>query len=127
MASTDNAKYVERGRMLAMHQDPGWEQELKSANCRKNGAPFLYAESLFVSIAIIRSMAQIPYRQLRGMVSEMMPSVPIPDTPPCSGEFVISASRPWAAWLPLLQGTAPGMCSMQSIQQASRWPTGGSG
>ncbi len=79
VASTDNAKYVERGRMLAMHQDPGWEQELKSANCRKNGAPFLYAESLFVSIAIIRSMAQIPYRQLRGMVSEMMPGVPIPD------------------------------------------------
>lgn len=57
MALTDNAKYVDRGRMLALHIDESEQkQELKTANRRKNGAPFLYAVSLFVSIAIIRFM-----------------------------------------------------------------------
>ena len=57
--------------MLVLHDSPEWQQDLRRANRRKNGAPFLYADALFASIAIIRSMAHIPYRQLAGMASEI--------------------------------------------------------
>ena len=78
MVRTDNAKYVSRGRMLVPHGSPERETDLKAANRRKNGAPFLYADSLFACIAIARSMAQIPCRQLAGMASETVPGVPMP-------------------------------------------------
>ena len=34
-----NIKYVERGRVLFLRADPGWEAELKKANRGKVGAP----------------------------------------------------------------------------------------
>ncbi|MCE2614709.1 MAG: IS5 family transposase [Nitrosopumilus sp. (ex Thoosa mismalolli)] len=65
--------------MLAVSEDLQWSRQLREANRRKkNGAPFKYAEALFVSLAITRSMMQIPYRQLAGMASEMMSDIPMP-------------------------------------------------
>ena len=63
--------------MLILHDDE-WPHDLKKTNRHKNGAPFLYADPLFVSLAIIRSMMQIPYRQMQSMTSEMIPCIPMP-------------------------------------------------
>ena len=79
--ATDNNKYVERGRTIVVQYDPEWEEELKKANHKKNGAPFRYADALFASIATLRSMFQIPFRQLEGMVSEMLGDEKTPSYP----------------------------------------------
>ena len=70
--TTNNDKYVERGRMVIINYDPEWEADVIKANCKKNGAPFQYAKALFAAAATLRSMFQIPYRQLEGMISEMI-------------------------------------------------------
>ena len=78
----DNEKYVERGRMLIMQDDSKeWAKDLKRVNRRKNGAPFRYANAMFASVAIIRSMLQLPYRQLAGMMSEMLQECGTPSYP----------------------------------------------
>ena len=79
--TTNNDKYVERGRMVVLNYDPEWEADVIKANCKKNGAPFQYAEAMFASIATLRSMFQIPYRQLEGMVSEMLGDKNTPSHP----------------------------------------------
>ena len=59
---TNNGKYVDRGRMLVMRDDfEEWSSELKHANRRKNGAPFRYADAMIASVAIVRSLLQLPY------------------------------------------------------------------
>ena len=127
LARTDNAKYVDRGRMLVLHDSPEWQQELRAANRRKNGAPFLYADSLFACIAIARSMARIPYRQLAGMASETEPGIPMPchtmifrrirdlSVQAVGGTVTVTAGSGTRHALYAVDGTA------------SRWTTGGSG
>ena len=72
VTATDNQKYVDRGRMLAVCDDPQWGQELMDANRHKHGAQFRYAESLIIQLAVIRTVCQLPYRALEGMASEML-------------------------------------------------------
>ncbi len=72
MTHTDNAKYVERGAGLVVKYDPGWENDLKNANCHKEGAPFLYADGMIMVAAALRTAFMMPYRQLSGMIREML-------------------------------------------------------
>ena len=72
MAHTDNAKYVERGAGLVVKYDPGWEKDLKAANRHKEGAPFLYAEGMIMAAAALRTAFMLKYRQLSGMLGEML-------------------------------------------------------
>ena len=55
--------------------------ELAKKNRHKNGAPFKYTETMFAAIAIIKSMAHLPSRQLAGMVEEMLPQSQTPNYP----------------------------------------------
>jgi len=72
LAKTDNRKYVDRGRGLVAAYDPGREDDLRDANRRKNGAPFLHADGLIMAAAAIRTALRIPYRQLSGMPESML-------------------------------------------------------
>ncbi len=72
MAHTNNAKYVERGAGLVVKYNPGWEKDLKNANRHKEGAPFLYAEGMIMAMAALRTAFMIPYRQLSGMIREIL-------------------------------------------------------
>ena len=72
MTHTDNAKYVKRGAGLVVEYDPGWEKDLKDANRHKEGAPFLYAEGMMMAAAALRTALAMKYRQLSGMLGEML-------------------------------------------------------
>ena len=63
----NDARYVELGKHLVLSESPNKEDELKKANKNKNGHPFVYAESLFQSLAIIRSYCGLSYRILEGV------------------------------------------------------------
>ena len=69
---SNNQKYVDRGRSLAIHEDPGWEEELKEANMKKNGAPFRYPESLIELMAILKVATGLSFRAVSGMVGGML-------------------------------------------------------
>lgn len=70
--ATDNAKYVRRGRGLAVAHDPGWEEDLMEANCSKEGAPFRYADGLIMAAAALRTALGMQYRQLSGFLAAML-------------------------------------------------------
>ena len=70
--ATDNAKYVRRGRGLAVVHDPGWEEDLREANCSKEGAPFRYADGLIMAAAALRTALGMQYRQLSGFLAAML-------------------------------------------------------
>ena len=53
---TDNEKYVKRDQALIIKDDPQRLEEVLSANRNKVGAPFQYAESLFATLAVVKSM-----------------------------------------------------------------------
>ena len=65
-------KYIERGAALILDAEEGKEAELKKANRHKNGHPLVYTESLIMSVALVRSMLGMPYRQLAGFVGAML-------------------------------------------------------
>ena len=52
--------------------------EIKKANCHKVGAPFQYADSFFASLAAVKSMIHIPYRNLMGMILEVLNDEKVP-------------------------------------------------
>ena len=66
--TTDNEKYVKRGQVLVIRDDPQRDREVAAANLHKVGAPFLYAESLFAALAVVKSITGLPYRYLQGML-----------------------------------------------------------
>ena len=70
--ATDNAKYVRRGKGLAVAHDPGWEEDLIEANCSKEGAPFRYADGLIMAAAALRTALGMQYRQLSGFLAGML-------------------------------------------------------
>ncbi len=72
LTRTDNAKYVERGAGLVVKYNPDWEKDLKAANRHKEGAPFLYAEGMIMAAAALRTAFMLKYRQLSGMLGEML-------------------------------------------------------
>ena len=63
---TDNKKYVKRGQALIIRDDPQRYEEVTGANKNKVDAPFQYAESLFMALAMVKSMTGLPYRHLQG-------------------------------------------------------------
>ena len=69
---TDNKKYVKRGRALIIRDDPQRYEEMAGANRNKMGAPFQYAESLFTTLAVVKSMTELPYRHLQVMLIETL-------------------------------------------------------
>ena len=54
---TDNEKYVKRGQALVIGDDPQRHEEVAATNRSKAGALFRYAESLFVALAVVKSIA----------------------------------------------------------------------
>ena len=66
----NDARYVALGRMLVLSRGPDYGGELARANRKKNGAPFRYAESLFLSLAAIRSFCGLSFRVLEGVAAE---------------------------------------------------------
>ena len=72
MPITDNKKYVKRGQALIIRDDPQRHEEVTGVNRNKVGAPFRYAESLFMAPAVVKSMTGLPYRHLQGMLIETL-------------------------------------------------------
>ena len=72
MLMTDNVKSVKRGQALIIRDDPQRHEGVMVANRKKMGAPFQYAESLFVALAAVKSTAGLPYRHLQGMLIETL-------------------------------------------------------
>ena len=66
MPITDNKKYVKRGQALIIRDDPQRHEEVTGVSRNKVGAPFRYAESLFMAPAVVKSMTGLPYRHLQG-------------------------------------------------------------
>ena len=75
---TDNEKYIRRGQALIIHDDPERCVEVKKANRHKVGAPFQYADSFFASLAAVKSMIHIPYRNLMGMILKVLDGEKVP-------------------------------------------------
>ena len=65
-------KYINRGRDLVLGAEEDKEAELKKANRHKPGHPYAYTNSLIMSLAFIRSVLKLPYRQLEGFAEEML-------------------------------------------------------
>ena len=65
MLITANEKYTKHGQALITKGDPQRHEEVMSANRNKVGAPFRYAGSLFVALAVVKSMAGLPCKHLR--------------------------------------------------------------
>ena len=62
---TDNRTCVRRGHALIIRDDPQRYVEVMGADRNSAGAPFQYAESLFVALAMVKSMTGLPYRSVR--------------------------------------------------------------
>ena len=75
---TDNEKYIRRGQALIIRDDPERCIEVKKANFHKVGAPFQYADSFFAALAAVKSMIHIPYRNLMGMIMEVLKDEKVP-------------------------------------------------
>ena len=58
--TTNNGKYVKRGQVLVIQDDPQRDREVAAANRHKVGAPFLYAEPLFTALAVVKSITGLP-------------------------------------------------------------------
>ena len=75
---TDNEKYIRRGQALIIRDDPERCIEVKKANFHKVGALFQYADSFFAALAAVKSMIHIPYRNLMGMIMEVLKDEKVP-------------------------------------------------
>ena len=65
----NDARYVAMGQQLVLTKSPDYDDELKAANNKKkNGHPFMYLESTFMTLAAIRSYCRLSYRVLEGIV-----------------------------------------------------------
>ena len=75
MTATDQ-KYIEFGKRMVIRRDPKWQDWLKKANRRKNGRPLLYADGMFVTLALIRTCTGMSYRAPGGMCQESLGYAP---------------------------------------------------
>ena len=71
-------KYIDRGRELVLSSEENKEAELKKANRRKPGHPFIYTDSFIMSLALVRCVLKMPYRQLQGFAEGMLGSENVP-------------------------------------------------
>ena len=84
---TDNKKYVKRGQALIIWDDPQRHEEVTGANRNKAGASFQYAESLFAALAVVKSITEMPYRHMHGMLIETLGDGNCPATQPYTKDF----------------------------------------
>ncbi len=63
----NDARYVALGRTLFLAKSQDHDEELKKANRKKNGHPFLYPELLILSLATIRIFCGLSFRVLEGL------------------------------------------------------------
>lgn len=108
----DPKKHVDVGRLLVVpRRTAGQEDELRKANRRKNGRPYLYPDSLFAALAVIKSLTGKAYRNLEGMcagtpdgagapdheiIRRRIPGMDVSIDGP--GASVSDVSRPGRAW-----------------------------
>lgn len=52
----DSKKYLDVGRLMALRTDPKWRDDVKNANRRKNGHPFVYSNALFAVLGVIKTI-----------------------------------------------------------------------
>ena len=63
----NDARYVERGKMIHLALPDNMDEELKWMNAGKNGHPFVYSECLVMAIIGIRLQLSIALRCAEGM------------------------------------------------------------
>ena len=97
---TGNKKYVKRVQALIIWDDPQRYEEVMVANRNKVGAPFQYAESLFAALAAVKSVTELPYRHMHGMLIETLGDGDCPATQPYTEDFRHWRSKGTAACLP---------------------------
>ena len=66
------SKYVARGRLLVLQRDPNEGEELEKMNRKKVGAPYRYAESMFLAMAAIRCLTGASYEALEGLARQAL-------------------------------------------------------
>ena len=66
------SKYVTRGRMHVLREDPNADEEIKGMHRGKVGAPYRYAESLFMVLALVRFTSHMSYEYLEGYAREVL-------------------------------------------------------
>ena len=85
MAGKPDAKYVDRGGMLALRPNMGRaRRELAGANRKKPGRPFRCPESIIFRLAMARSLFGVGHRELEGLLAESL-----------GGEFRIGFVQIW--------------------------------
>ena len=67
-SAQNDARYVALGKTLFLTQSPDAQKELKNANKKKNGHPFMYPESTILSLATIRCFCGLSFRVIQGLV-----------------------------------------------------------
>ena len=66
-SAQNDARYVALGRTLFLTQSPDAQKELKKANKKKNGHPYVYPESTILSLATIRCFCGLSFRVIQGL------------------------------------------------------------
>jgi hypothetical protein len=116
-----NERLVRRGEILISGDIlQNWDKELVDMNCKKQGRKFLFPESFMKVVGYARIYFGLPYRQTEGLLRTYGTTIPkVPD---------YTAIHKRINKLDLKVKTHLGNDSLsQSILQASRWQTVGSG
>ena len=79
LMATGNEKYVERSRMLVLHEDSEWGNELQTANHHRR--PIRVRQIVHYGAGHDYIYGALPYRRLQGVAEAMLPHMPIPDYP----------------------------------------------
>ena len=75
----NDARYVERGKMIHLALPDKMDEELKQMNAGKNGHPFVYSECLVMAIIGIRLQLGIALRCAKGMAIAALGEENAPD------------------------------------------------
>ena len=75
----NDARYVERGKMIHLALPDKMDEELKQMNAGKNGHPFVYSECLVMAIIGIRLQLGIALRCAKGMAIATLGEENAPD------------------------------------------------
>ena len=67
-----DAAYIADGRELVFRFEPRFDVELDKMNKSKRGRPFLYSNEMMATIAYIRCITNLGYRQMEGMIDGML-------------------------------------------------------
>ncbi|MBA4718970.1 MAG: IS5 family transposase [Nitrosopumilus sp.] len=69
----DDRRYISRGKFYVLHLDNTiMEQGVEQLNENKVGYPFVYSDECFMVMALFRNTIGTPYRQLQGIIEEIL-------------------------------------------------------